>query len=86
VEVAARAVRRTVGHLGDDPHAAPERGFVERRVAEREPRPAAAGQAVRRTGGPDHLLHRDSRLTAFELVDTTSLANGIVILSYRVAR
>ncbi|HEX5620634.1 MAG TPA: dihydrofolate reductase family protein [Solirubrobacteraceae bacterium] len=37
-------------------------------------------------GGPDHLLYRDNRLTTFELVDTTSLANGIVILSYRVAR
>ena len=37
-------------------------------------------------GGPDHLLYRDNRLTAFELVDTTPLANGIVILSYRVAR
>jgi dihydrofolate reductase len=37
-------------------------------------------------GGPDHLLYRDNRLTRFELVDTTSLANGIVILSYRVAR
>ena len=37
-------------------------------------------------GGPDHLLYRDNRLTTFELVDSTPLANGIVILSYRVAR
>jgi dihydrofolate reductase len=37
-------------------------------------------------GGPDDLLYRDNRLTIFELVDTTSLANGIVILSYTVAR
>ena len=37
-------------------------------------------------GGPDDLLYRDNRLTTFELVDTTALANGIVILSYRVAR
>jgi dihydrofolate reductase len=37
-------------------------------------------------GGPDDLLYRDNRLTAFELVDTTPLSNGIVILSYRVAR
>jgi riboflavin biosynthesis pyrimidine reductase len=37
-------------------------------------------------GGPDDLLYRDNRLTAFELVDNTPLGNGIVILSYRVAR
>lgn len=37
-------------------------------------------------GGPDDLLYSDNKLTAFELVDTTLLANGIVILSYRVAR
>jgi dihydrofolate reductase len=37
-------------------------------------------------GGADHLLYRDSRLTQFELVDHTALANGIVILGYRVAR
>jgi dihydrofolate reductase len=37
-------------------------------------------------GGPDDLLYHDNRLTTFELVDTTSLPNGIVILSYRVAR
>ena len=37
-------------------------------------------------GGPDDLLYRDNRLTMFELVDSTSLSNGIAILSYRVAR
>jgi dihydrofolate reductase len=37
-------------------------------------------------GGPDDLLYRDNRLTQFELADSTALSNGIVILSYRVAR
>jgi dihydrofolate reductase len=33
----------------------------------------------------DDLLFRHSQLTSFELVDTTTLSNGIVILSYRIA-
>ncbi|HET8755835.1 MAG TPA: dihydrofolate reductase family protein [Solirubrobacteraceae bacterium] len=37
-------------------------------------------------GGPDDLLYRDNRLTKCELVDTTALSNGIVVLSYTVAR
>jgi dihydrofolate reductase len=37
-------------------------------------------------GGPDDLLYRDGPTTMFNLVDTTALKNGIVILSYEVAR
>ena len=37
-------------------------------------------------GGPGDLLYRDGPTTMFNLVDTTALANGIVILSYEVAR
>ena len=37
-------------------------------------------------GGPGDLLYRDNRLTQFNLVDSTPLKNGIVILSYEVAR
>jgi dihydrofolate reductase len=34
--------------------------------------------------GPDDLLHRHAAGASFELVDATSLENGVVILSYRV--
>jgi dihydrofolate reductase len=37
------------------------------------------------TAGPDELLHPHVPSAAFELADTTSLENGVVILSYRVA-
>jgi dihydrofolate reductase len=37
------------------------------------------------TAKPDELLYRDSRATMFELVDVTTLDNGVVILSYRYA-
>ncbi|HEX3815762.1 MAG TPA: hypothetical protein VHX59_23230 [Mycobacteriales bacterium] len=33
-------------------------------------------------GGPQDLLYRDGPLTRFNLVDTTALESGIVILSY----
>jgi dihydrofolate reductase len=33
-------------------------------------------------GGPQELLYRDSTMTKFDLVDTTPLENGIVVLSY----
>jgi dihydrofolate reductase len=33
-------------------------------------------------GGPQDLLYRDGPLTSFNLVDTTTLTSGIVILSY----
>jgi dihydrofolate reductase len=36
-------------------------------------------------GGPNDLLYRDAPLAMFELVDTTPLESGIVILSYRAA-
>jgi dihydrofolate reductase len=35
-------------------------------------------------GGPEALLYRDTRQTMFELADVTSLASGLVVLSYRV--
>ena len=36
-------------------------------------------------GGPEDLIYGDVPLTAFELVDTTPLSSGIVILSYATA-
>jgi dihydrofolate reductase len=36
-------------------------------------------------GGPSDLLYRDTPLAKFDLVDTTPLKSGIVILSYRFA-
>ncbi|MGH2967513.1 MAG: dihydrofolate reductase family protein [Solirubrobacteraceae bacterium] len=36
-------------------------------------------------GGPEDLIYGDVRLTTFELVDTTPLKSGIVILSYAAA-
>jgi dihydrofolate reductase len=36
------------------------------------------------TGGPDNLLYRDTPVTQFDLVDTTALTSGIVILDYRL--
>jgi dihydrofolate reductase len=35
------------------------------------------------SGGPEKLLYRDSALTRFNLVDTTALKSGIVILNYQ---
>jgi dihydrofolate reductase len=35
-------------------------------------------------GGPQDLLYRDTPLTKLELVDTTQLNSGLVILNYRV--
>lgn len=35
-------------------------------------------------GGPQDLLYRDAPVTQFDLVDTTALASGIVILDYRL--
>jgi dihydrofolate reductase len=37
------------------------------------------------SGGPEDLLYRDAPFTAFTLVDTTALKNGIVILTYHLA-
>jgi dihydrofolate reductase len=37
-------------------------------------------------GGPEALLYRDTAATAFELVDVTALASGIVVLTHRHAR
>ena len=35
-------------------------------------------------GGPQDLLYRDTPLTRLELIDTTQLNSGLVILNYRV--
>ena len=35
--------------------------------------------------GPDDLLQRHVRSASFELVDTSRLENGVVILSYQVS-
>jgi dihydrofolate reductase len=37
-------------------------------------------------GEPDELIHRDGSGALFDLVDATSLRNGVVILSYRYAQ
>jgi len=37
-------------------------------------------------GGPEDLLYRQSGLAMFDLVGTTALTNGIVVLSYKFAR
>jgi dihydrofolate reductase len=37
-------------------------------------------------GGPAHLLYRDSTQTLFDLLETTPLKNGIVILRYAVRK
>jgi dihydrofolate reductase len=36
-------------------------------------------------GGPSDLMYRDAPLAKFDLVDTTPLKSGIVVLSYRAA-
>jgi dihydrofolate reductase len=36
-------------------------------------------------GGADHLLYRDTALARFDLVDSTPLNSGILVLSYRIA-
>jgi dihydrofolate reductase len=36
-------------------------------------------------GGPEALLYRDTAVAMFELADVTSLASGLVVLSYRYA-
>ena len=35
--------------------------------------------------GPDDLLQRHARSASFDLVDTSRLENGVVILSYQVS-
>jgi dihydrofolate reductase len=37
-------------------------------------------------GGPEDLLYRDAPTTTFRLVDSRQLENGIVVLSYTIAR
>jgi hypothetical protein len=79
---------RTSDRLGQNLDPLGEHALTKGRVAEDESRAAIAGHAIRRqpvvgAGRPSDLLFGAAPAVGFDLSDTTTLSNGIVILSYK---